>query len=451
MELEYSNGKRTSRRRNLWLQLTLSIGFIFCLILGVGALSALFLIRTDPESQPGVSPLAILPTEGITPSHALAQLMGDPPKALAYQALQAGELDLAYVITFFSVELSDSDRLALWLQMGRRYLATQNTELGIRAYDNARAVVVLSPSLTFNERSQAMLQIAEDLLKVDAVEGSLDTAIQVKRLTEQTPDILPAQRSQLFEGLRRLATQMADTSAEAEKFEAEVDAAARNPYLTPPGMLLTSQWVSMPEPLAADPGVHEAINLRHQAARALADRITHTGGIDIEPERQTLATALLNEEHARNAAFQRTLASGLTLGQQFTLLQERRSWAALRLQIATGAFGTSLVPEWEANVNTLQQELSAANNNLLVVVEAITAAQTDPVKQAMLRVETQMWVAQQTEIGLVADRTLVDLSDQLRFLQSELVRLGAPLALPVAYDAEAPKPGFRIFPFNTLQ
>jgi hypothetical protein len=451
MELEYSNANHTSRRRHLWLQLTLSIGFIFCLILGVGALSALFLLRTEPENQSGVSPLAILPTEGIAPQHALAQLMGDPPKALAYQALQAGELDLGYAITFFTVELSDSDRLALWLQIGRRYLATENTELGMRAYANARTIVVLSPSLTFNERSQALLQIAEDLVKVDAVNEALDAATQVKRLAEQTPDILPAQRSQLFESLRRVATQVGNTSTEAERFEAEIDAAARNPYLTPPGLLLVNQWASIAEPLAADPGVQEAMNLRHQAARALADRITHTGGIDIDPERQTLATALLNEDQARNAAFQRTLAAGLTLGQQFTLLQERRTWAALRLQIATGALGMSLVPEWEANVNTLQQELSAANNNLLVVVEALTTTQVDPLKQAMFRVETQLWVAQQTEIGLVADRTLADLSDQLRFLQSELVRLGAPLALPVAYNAEAHEPGFRILPFNALQ
>jgi hypothetical protein len=267
---------------------------------------------------------------------------------------------------------------------------------------------------------------------------------------------LPAQRSQIFESLRRFSTQLSDatsdttsdTNREARIFESEIDALARNPYLTPPGILLVPQWHTFPETLLADPTVLEAMTLRNQAARVLAERIAFTGGVDVDPERQTLANALLTEDQARNAAFQRTLAAGLTLGQQFTLLQERRLWAARKLQIATGAFGTPIVPEWEANVNALQQELSSANNNLLVVVEALTVANADPVAQAMLRVETQHWIAQQMEIGVVADRTLADVSNQLSFLQNELARLGSPLALPVAHDAEANPPGFHILPFS---
>jgi hypothetical protein len=373
-------------------------------------------------------------------------LAGDPAEALAYQAIQAGELDLAYVITFFSVELSDSDRLALWLQLGRRYLASERTEQGILAYGYARTVVVLGPGLSFLERSQALLQIADDLLKVGAVAQALDAAIQVKRLAEQTPDILPAQRSQIFETLRQLSKQLGDSA-----FENEVDAAAANPYIAPPGVAFISQWATLDEPLSVDPTVLESLSLRQQAARVLADRIAFTGGVDIDPELQTLATALINEDQARNAAFQRTLSSGINLGQQFTLLQEQRNWAALKLRVATRAYGVSIVPEWEARVTQLQQELGAANNNLLVVVEAMTAAKGDPIPQAMLRVETQMWVAQQTELGLVADRTLVDLSDQMRFLQSQLSQLGAPLALPVAWGAGATPPGFRILPFDAQQ
>lgn len=457
MELEYGNAKRTSRRHHLWLQLSLAIGFIFCLILGVGALSALFLLQTEPDNPVGVSSIATLPTADITPQHALAQLAGDPPKALAFQALQAGELDLAYTVTFFALDMSDNDRLALWLQLGRRYLATQRIEQGIQAYANARTLVVLGNTLNFNERSQALLQIADDLSKVDATAEALDAAIQLKRLAEQSPDILPAQRSQIFESLRRFSTQLSDATSsttsdinrKARNFESEIDALARNPYLTPPGILLVPQWPTFPETLLADPTVLEAMTLRNQAARALAERIAFTGGVDVDPERQTLANALLTEDQARNAAFQRTLAAGLTLGQQFTLLQERRHWAALKLQVATGAFGTSIVPEWEANVNALQQELSSANNNLLVVVEALTMAKADPIEQAMLRVETQRWIAQQMEIGVVADRTLADVSNQLSFLQNELARLGSPLALPVAHDAEANPPGFRILPFST--
>jgi len=443
MELEYKTVQPSSRRRHIWLQLTLLIGFILCLILGVGALAALLLLKTEPETAPALSPLSTIPVDKIAANHALAQLAGDPAKALAYQAVQAGELDLANAVTFFSVDLSDSDRLALWQQLGRRYLATGNMEQGINAFNHARMVAVLSASLTFVERSQALLQIVDDLLKVHATAPALDAAIQVKRLAEQTPDILPAQRSQIFETLRQMSRQLDNSS-----FEDEIDASARNPYLTPPGVALVNRWNTLAQPLSDDPTVLDAVKLRRQVAHALADRIVQTGGIDIDPERQTLMNALLNEDHARSAAFQRTISSGINLGQQFTLLQSQREWAALKLRVAVRGYGISIVPQWEASLPQLQQELASANNNLLVVVEAITAAQTDPVVQAMLRVETQMWVAQQTELGLVSDRTLADISDQMRYLQSQLSQLNKPLALPVALESGSTPPGFRFQPFN---
>src|SRR5690606_6797627 len=123
------------------------------------------------------------------------------------------------------------------------------------------------------------------------------------------------------------------------------DSVARNPYLTPPGQELAHQWPALAAPLVTDPTVMESVTLRQQAARALADRLAFTGGVDVDPERQTLATALKNEDQARNAAFQRTLASGISLGQQFTLLNEQRNWAALKLRIAARGFGISIVPE----------------------------------------------------------------------------------------------------------
>lgn len=445
MELQYGNADPARRPPNFWLQLTLLIGFLFCLIIGVGALAALLLVRTEPEPLAGVAPITQVPVAAIAPQHALALLSGDPPKALAYQALQAGELDLTYNIAYFAVGQPDRDRLALWLQLGRRYLAAGQTAIALQAYDHAMTVVVMSTTLDFLERSQALLQMAEELIRAEAPDRAGDAITQAKRLAEQIPDILPAQRSQVFETLRGLSSRIDNPT-----LASEVDALARNPYLTPPGVLFTGVLPTLGEPVAEAVEVINARGLRHQAARTLVERISYTGGADIGPELETLATALRNEDQARSAAFQRTLAAGLTLGQQFTLIEEQRRWTALKLQVATGGFGLEIVPEWSANVGPLQQELAASNNNLLVVVDAIAGINPDAVAQAMLRYEMHAWVAQQTQLGLVTDRTLLDHSEQLRFLQSELLRVGAPPALPIAYETEATPPGFRIIPPNRL-
>lgn len=443
MELETLRPAASTRRANRWLQITLLIGFVFCLIIGIGALAALFFMRSAPP-PPSRGPLPSLPAADITPAYALAQLAGDDPRGLAYQALQAGELDLANQITYFSVSLTDDDRLALWLQIARRYARAGRVDEARQAYEFARTVVVLGPSLSFAERSQALLQIIEDALTdLDDTEMARDTVIQLTRLISQTPDILPAQRSQILENLRHPAQSLED-----ETLRADIDALARNPYITPPGRLLVTQWARLGGPLPPDTEAATATAQRQQAARALMERLRFTGGVDIDPERQALAAALIREDQVRAAAFQRIVAGGLPLPQQVTLFQERRAWIALKLQIATGAYGLSIAPEWEANLAGLQQELAAANNNLLAVIEALTLALSDPIAQAMLRVESQTWVAQQAELGLVADRAPVDLSDQLRFLQSEAARLGAPLALPIGLDATAIPPGFRLLPTN---
>jgi tetratricopeptide (TPR) repeat protein len=428
---------RPARRRSqVWLQLTLIIGFTFCLILGVGALAALFLVQAEPTVTVDPAGIPGYVVGEIAPAHALLQLAGDPPGALATQALQAGELDLAASIVTFAVQLNDRDRLNTWLQLGRRYLAAEQTDRAIRSYQNARTVVVTGFGLTASERSQALIQIAEGLVQADDTAAALDAAQQVRLLAEQTPDLLPAQRMQIVDALRPVATALND-----DLLSSSVDILARNPYLAPAGILLEERWGTLGAPLEIDVTVDSAAALRRQAARGLADRMA--AAADSDPERQTLAAALVAEDQTRATAFQAQLNAGLTLEEQFTLLMARRAWLGLKLRVAAGGFGLSLVPDWEAQLAAIRQELAAATNNVVNVVDAIVAAEPDPVIQATLRTQTHLWLAQQAEFGLDPDRSVQDLDASLRFTQAELLRLGQPPALPVFYFADATPPGFR--------
>ncbi len=444
MELEYP--RRARRRPQVWLQMTLLIGFLFCLVLGVGALAALVLMQTQPPAEDTGSPLATVPYTQIVPQHALMQLAGDPPAALANQALNAGELDLAYAIAVFTPELSDTQRIGLLIQLGTRYGQNGHPDQAIRAYSLARSTAILGRSLTTLERSQALLQIANGQLDAEAHNAALDTAIQAKQIGVQTPELLPAQRSQIFENLRGPAQRIGDSA-----FEQEIHDLARNPYLAPQAYLIPSRWITLTEAIAADPAVEAAVTTRRDAARLLADRITLTGGIDIDPERQTLASALLAEDQARAAAYQRALSAGLSLPQQFYVLQEQRAWLALKTRMALGGFGITVVPEWEQNASAILQELSGVTHNTVTVVEAIAGTLADPTAQTMLRVEALIWLAQQYELGLLPNITPAQLSDQLRAAQSQLAQLGMPLALPIAYDPGATPPGFRYVSPGTLQ
>lgn len=442
MELDYPKRPPLRRNPNLWLQMTLLIGFIFCLLLGVGALTALVLLRSEPAA-PTHEVREPVSFAQITAQHALRQLAGDPADALAYQALPAGELDLATAIAVYSVDLPDPVRLTILLQSGRRYLAAGRSADAVQTYGLARALAVTTPDLTFSERSQALIQIADGLGAAGASAEAADAAVQALRVAEQSPDLLPAQRSQVAETLLSLADELRDPS-----LRGQVNSLLRDPYLTPAGALLPIQLAALGEPLDPDPEVGAAVIRREQAAAILVERMRITGGIDFEPERNALAVALLEEANIRALAFQRMTGAALTPGQQYTLLDQRRAWTALRLRIAYGAFGIDLLPEWSANRQPILQEYAAITNNMVAVAEALVAAGDDPVAQAQQRTVHQLWLVQQAEVGLYLDRPLLELDERLRQLQNELANLGSPVSLPVAYDDQARPAGFRIVPFT---
>jgi hypothetical protein len=310
----------------------------------------------------------------------------------------------------------------------------------------ARSTALLGVTLTTLERSQALLQVAGGLQDAEASDAALDAAVQAKRLAVQTPDLLPAQRSQIFESLRPIAQEL-DNPA----FSAEINDLLRNPYLNPGGVLLESGWLTLTAPVAPDPAVDAAVANRTQAARVLAERIALTGGIDIDPERQTLAAALQAEDQARGAAFERALGAGLSLNQQLTVFQQRRDWLALKARIALGGFGLSLMPEWEANSQAILQDLAATTMNMMSVVEAIIATLPTTEEQAMLRATAATWLAQQAELGLLPPESMLDVSERLRAAQTALAQLNMPPALPTGYDRAAIPPGFRYIPPESLQ
>ncbi len=430
------------RPRRRWLEGLLLFGFLLCLVVGLSALAALWSFYSAANGTQTADPLGGFQTNQIMPQLIVMQLAGDSVEALAQQALNAGELETSRALLTYSLQASKPGQVELLLQLARRYRDRAEMVPAVQLYQLVRAIAILDASRPSLERSQILVQCSEGLLGAKNQAAARDAIEQAKRMAEQAPDLLPIQRSQIFDSLRPLVRQLDDS-----QLTNQIDELARNPFLQPTGLLLHSTFANLAEPLAFDETLTAAIANRHLRARQLAERILYTKSVDIEPERLALFQALVEEDSLRLEMVNRTLTAGISLPQQFWLLQDQRAWIIQKLHIAQGAFGIALVPEWETNLNLLRQELSTVTGRLHEVMKAF-ADQTTGIDQAMLQVAALNWLALQAEAGFYPDAPVEDIGNRLRTAQAQLIQLNGPLALPVAYMADAIPPGFRIQPAN---
>jgi len=427
------------RRRAGWLQTLLIVGFIICFGLSALALTALWWLTDSPTAPQSSGQLTIAQSE-ILPSLALMELAGDPASALAYQALQAAQLETSRALTLFGLSTMPASRIGLAMQLAQRLQAADHQTGAGQLYRQSRALAILDPHLAPLARGEALLQVTTGFLALNQPAEASATAQQVKRIALQTPDFLPVQRSQLVRSLLELIAPLRD-----EQLTQELQEVARNPYLTPQGVVMPATEPPVASAPAFSPELSDAIFRRQQLARQLAEFLIQGSLSQADPLLQPLQAALQAEDQARAAYFtQLSTAPDLTLSLQFWLLTQQQAWLTQKLAIAKGAFGFSLYPEWEANQGAIAQELANTIANLHNVLLEYAQAQSETIPQLAARIEAYQWLALQIELGFYPTSAAPEVAEQLRVAQAELGQNGLTLALPIIYDAAAAMPGFQI-------
>lgn len=441
MQIRSSFSSQTNQTKSRgWLQPLLLMGFIICLIIGLVALGALWWLYRAPVTLRPTSTLPSFHPEQILPQLALMQLAGDPSDALAYQALNAGEIETSRALAWLGMEQMSAARVELILKLAQQFSAKEQGEIAQSLYTQAQALAVLDSALPPMTRSQTLLRCVSGWLALGERDAALDTAQQILLIIQQSPDLLPAQRSQLLRDLQSITLSLKLTT-----FERELNELIRNPYLSPSTTLLSGQWPTLTDLPAPEPTLAALIAERQQAARSLAERLLQVRALDAEGERQRLARALLIEDQQRTAYFNQVFTvQNLTFSLQFSTLQQKRDWQLVKLAVAQRLYGLSLLPDWEASQTAILQDLSATTAALQEALVTLAKRQETAEQQLVQRFYALTWLAMQLEFGLYPQSYGAELSEQLRVLQGELVQASIVPALPVAYQADATPPGFRI-------
>jgi hypothetical protein len=306
------------------------------------------------------APLDQVDSKQIAPANSLEMLAGVSDAQAIDDALQQGDWESAYAALAYGSDLADANRAGTLLLLGSRYVAAKQTAKAAWAYEYAAALATISPQPSDLLRGQVLVEAAQGLNAIgmgSAARAALDQAYLIAQYTFSIPRDTRARlygqvatTYQAF-GVTNLATEARQKSEEAAALTSEEAVATlRHPFFVPPA------------DLPADKDLQDKSAARVTAAKELIDQLNlkpPKSQNDLPQELiRNLGDRLYEEDGLRKDYYDTQYKAAAEPGQQMALLLDRVHWLALKLRVARGGFGLSLVPEWEKDAKNIAKELS---------------------------------------------------------------------------------------------
>jgi hypothetical protein len=411
----YAPGPARSVGSTRWRQVGLLIAVVILAVAGLVLLGTYFyLSRQTPAVTGWADPQAGIKASAIAPDIAVLTLAGEPDERIIRAALDAGERETANATLAYSVLLPDTVRSGQWQVLANAYQATDPARAGA-AYLAVADLAALGPTLGDPARADISLQAARGFAAVDRAWLAPLLIAQAENIARHSPTLLPAQRRDLLNQVAGAYERLGQVDA-ARTIRDNITA-----YSAGPGLLVGRTEPLLPSlrgtvVLPAD--VIAAMSARQQAAAAMAARWLGADPSERTSLAGTLGKALEQEDAARSALY--SSAGSLSLADSLALLHDGINWLTIKLRVARGAFGTSLVPAWETQADAIATELAQAYTDLingygrqldtLDPVDAL-AARVELLRQGVLWVRLGLFPDQGAEDAL--DRQLAEASRDL--------------------------------------
>ncbi len=431
------------------LALLCFLGGFALLIFGLSSIGAGWLVR-EPEMPDGVTwqpPLEQVNNDALVPATVLFPLTGASATDALNSALDGGHWENAFALLAYDTSLADPTRIGALLQLGSRYAVERAKSRAAWCYLYAARIATLSPMLSDSIREDTYLQVSAGLRAIGANDAARLATDQAYTVAEYSPvlqrDPQSRRMNQVANGYAALGLHALEEQARAKANEsialASDDAGflPREPFVVKTGVL----------PSSSD--LDAARQMRIAAAKQLSDDIQkvppHRSDAWPSDSMAQLRDALLNEDAARGAFYNQTMAAVQDPAVGIAILRDRVDWLALKYRIARGAFGADLVPEWSKNASAVAQSWNEAWEALLSAyatqagaipnAQAVSQATEDVLRQELLALRWGGYRAK-SESDLRAE--LGDVARQLREASIVSLRVDALSANGATTDWLAP-------------
>ncbi len=382
-----------------WLFLILISGFLIFVLAGLIAFGAYFFTsRREVSLSAWSDPTTHVKTDNIKPALALLPLAGVPSSEAFSRAREAGELESAYAILVFGLDLSERERIGSFLLLARRYTEAGNVTKAKLCYRQASTIATLSPVLSDFTRADAYLQVGYGLASLREQGEAKLNYDQAHTIALYSPYLKKAHQKSILDKLVSAYEAIGESqrAEQALNQSAALDLEVSDSTESEPADKDREFLLGRPNEPTLTQEVAEAEAARREAAHNLSDYLLST--LKQPPDNLTanLAQALQTEDEARLSFYNAEPAEPPMLLEKVAIAWHKVRWLTIKYQVASGGYGLNLVPEWEAQVAEIQSELSKAYEDLYALhgEQVIALPEADTVDRAWVEV-----LRQEIEVG----------------------------------------------------
>jgi hypothetical protein len=364
---------RSSQSRLIWILLAAVVVLLVVAVVTVGIY--VVLQRQQAVTDVWQDPLARIVPDEIAADLALYPLAGASELETIDVALSNGDLETAYAVLVFSMDLSDVQRIGRLTLLGGRFAAAEKVERADLCYQQIYDVALISPRLNDPARADALLSGGKGWADLGQKADALRACDQVYELAVQSPFLQMAQRRDLLSALEGAYGTLDDPEQAAACRQQIVNLDQQSNAQPPaiPGPL--PNLPLEPEPVSS-PEVGALEETRRQSAYDLLQALS-AGAEPPADLVESLSQSLQAEDAAKLSLYQQQLEATSQSGKRIDVYWYLIRWLLLKYQVAARGFGLSLVPAWEAQLPDIQSALSKAYEGLYFDYEDLVTALPD--------------------------------------------------------------------------
>lgn len=380
------------KNSNLGLIIVVSTLAVLMLIL-LTAVVSLFLTNrmgSDTPRRPSLltntGPLTRIEVDQIDPALALASLGGVPEVDVIGAAIEKARPETALSAILFQPALTDKETAGSLLLLAGAYTSSGQPAKGVFSYKMAGTVAVLSPNIPDNVRADVFIQAGEGLLDLNEAALAKFYLDQAFFVASNSPFLPAVQRRIIFERLQKDYLILGERELARTSLNLSAD--------PPPLASLSLEKPILPDtqeiPLSTL--IQEAEARRWQRAQELAAMLVDRGGKVSADETEALKQALIEEDRLKLPFYDTELATATRVSKKIDITVAKIQWLSTKYKVARQAYGISLVPEWEAQVEQIRADLTKTYETLFasyadLIVALPEVAQIDKATVERLRSE----------------------------------------------------------------